>query len=120
MASFSLKILGSCFLVWLIFHSAVNMGLNNSFLNAYLDDFLLLPIWLFSAKLLQTKLLAKKYFSFAPITFLWTPLFAGILFEEVVPKLHTAFVRDSYDYLAYTAGSACSFLLQLLEEKRMR
>jgi hypothetical protein len=71
--------------------------------NSYLDDFLLIPIFLGSALIVQQTIVFGQ-FSFKNSQIFATWLVFSILFEFIFPKLTSAYVADFWDILAYGLG----------------
>jgi hypothetical protein len=72
--------------------------------NNYLDDFLLIPIFLGSALMVQQAIVFDQFsFKKGQIFAVW--LVFSILFEFIFPKITSAYVADVWDILAYGLGA---------------
>jgi hypothetical protein len=72
-------------------------------LSSYLDDFLLLPIFLGSALLVQQKFINQKFtFKITLVIVVW--LIFSVLFEFLFPSLISGYTSDYWDILVYGLG----------------
>lgn len=89
-----------------------------SWIHAYLDDFLALPLILFSILLLFRMVIFKgKNYTIPYMYIILTWAFFSVYFELWLPRKNNAFTADPRDMLAYGAGGILFVLMQKPFEK---
>ncbi len=101
--------------IWLMFHFSNTVGLNSTFLNSYLDDFLALPIVLGGILVLFRKYIFKtSNYTFSTFQVWSVVLIFSFYFEVLAPMLKPEFTADWVDVLCYSLGG---FVFQLVLNK---
>jgi hypothetical protein len=101
--------------VWVMFHFSNTVGLNSTFLNSYLDDFLAIPIVLGGILVLFRKYFFKtSNYTFSTFQVWSVVLIFSIYFEVIAPKLKPEFTADWVDVMCYLLGG---FVFQLVLNK---
>ncbi len=100
---------------WIVFHFSNTVGLNSTFLNSYLDDFLAIPIVLGGILVLFRKYIFKtSNYTFSTFQVWSIVLIFSFYFEVLAPMLKPEFTSDWVDVLCYFLGG---FVFQLLLNK---
>lgn len=90
----------------------------SSWVHGYLDDFLALPLILFSILLLFRMVIFKgKTYTIPYMYIILTWAFFSVYFEVWLPRKNNAFTADPWDMLAYGAGGILFVLMQKPFEK---
>jgi len=91
--------------VWFMFHFSNTVGLNNNFLNSYLDDFLAIPIVLGGILVLFRKFIFKSsLYTFSAFQIWSVVLIFSFYFEVLAPILKPEFTADWVDVFCYFLG----------------
>lgn len=91
------------FIIFILHQIIENAGIKFSLIDSYLDDFLFLPLFLFSIEIIIS-FLSKNKFSLT-ITQKWVVIIFTIIIVEILfPFLSKRFVFDYWDFLAYGLG----------------
>ena len=91
------------FFIFLIHQIIEKMGFNNTLIDSFLDDFLFLPLFLFSIELILS-ILSKSSFNLTVNQKIVTIAFILFLVEIIFPKLSNHFTFDYWDFVVYGLG----------------
>ena len=92
-------------IVFLIHQITECFGLHHPFMDSYLDDFLFLPLFLFSVEKMICVFTGYKY-TLRIQHEVFVAVYAIVLVECIFPVLSNRFIFDYYDFLAYFLGIA--------------
>jgi hypothetical protein len=93
-------------IVWLIHLILIVSNLHFKFLDNYIDDFVLLPIILSVALILQRNFVTKNiHFVFNKKLVIFSCIYFCIVFELIIPSISPYFTKDWFDCIAYGVGA---------------
>ena len=106
MSSIQKKIFTTILIAFVLNQTIERMGLYLPFFHSYFDDLLCFPIVLTIVVLAHRNLRLNSKDYVLPISHIvLAVLLFSLIFEIVLPRLHTRFTHDARDILAYTIGA---------------
>ena len=97
------KLIAIYFIVFITHQIAEKLGFNNSFIDSYLDDFLFLPLFLFTLELIIS-VLSQLKFELSIYQKVFTIILILTVVEALFPIISNRFIFDWFDFLAYGLG----------------
>lgn len=91
------------FSIFILHQIIEKIGVKNPFIDSYLDDFLFLPLFLYTIEIIIS-FLSKNVFTLSNTHKIVIIIFILLIVEILFPLLSNRFVFDYWDFFAYGLG----------------
>ena len=91
------------FIIFICHQIAEKVDIHNHFIDSFLDDFLFLPLFIFTVEKIM-KLITDRNFRFSKNLKFFTIIYTICIVEIIFPTLSNRFTFDYWDFAAYGLG----------------